>query len=134
MSGGVMWAECPTGMLVSYSRSATAGQEFKSVLTVSGTIGAAFDPVTADTAFAYLGDESQKLEETTDGGIGFVAVSRLPFNGATESQLLFITQQEGFALGSVVVNQHAGTEAAELLQTFDGGTSWTRVRFERASP
>ena len=116
-------------MLVSYSRRAAAGQEFSPVLAISGTIGGAFDPVTADIAFAYLGDETQRLEQTTNGGIGFVTVSLLPFNGATGSQLLFTTQQDGFALGSVSLDSHAGTETMELLETLDGGTTWTRVRF-----
>jgi hypothetical protein len=129
MPGGAIWAECPTGNLVSYRRSAEAGQGFTTILTVAGTIGAAFDPVTADIAFAYLGDDSQILERTTSGGIGFVPVSRLPFNGGSGSQLLFLNQQDGFAVGSFVMNQRAGTETMELLQTLDGGTTWTRLGF-----
>lgn len=125
MAGGAMWAECPTGLLISYLHR-EIGQHFRPVLTVGGTIGAAFDPVNAETAFAYLGTDSRKLEETTNGGVDFVTVSQPPFYAAY--QLLFVNQTDGFALGTVALSQRAA-ERPELLQTVDGGTSWTRVSF-----
>ncbi len=123
MAGNVIWANCPTGMMVSELRSTDGGHGFTAVWSYAGTGGFAFDPVSADIAFRYLGIESTAVERTTDGGQTFTRVGTLPFAQGSFTRLLFLDEADGFALGST----SAGTAA--LLQTIDGGSSWWPVSF-----
>ncbi len=74
-------------------------------------------------AFRYLGIESTAVERTTDGGQTFTGVGTLPFAQGSVTRLLFVDEADGFAVGST----SAGTAA--LLQTIDGGSSWSPVSF-----
>jgi len=123
MAGNVIWANCPTGMMVSELRSTDGGHGFTAVWSYAGTGGFAFDPVSADIAFRYLGIESTAVERTTDGGQTFTGVGTLPFAQGSVTRLLFVDEADGFAVGST----SAGTAA--LLQTIDGGSSWSPVSF-----
>lgn len=121
MPGSVIWANCPTGMMVSELRSTDGGHRFTPVWSYAGTGGFSFDPVTADVAYRYLGIESPGVERTTDGGQTFTDVGTLPFAQGSVTRLLFLDEADGFALGST----SAGT--AVLLQTTDGGSAWSTV-------
>jgi hypothetical protein len=121
MLGDVIWARCPTGMMVSELRSIDGGQHFTFVWSSMGTGGTDFDPVTAEMAFRYLGAESPTVERTTDGGQTFVQVGQLPFSSGATTHLLFLNQQDGFALGY--------TQVSTLLETTNGGATWTTVNF-----
>jgi hypothetical protein len=123
MAGGVIWANCPTGMMVSELRSTDGGHGFTAVWSYAGTGGFAFDPVSADIAFRYLGIESPAVERTTDGGQTFTGVGTLPFAQGSVTRLLFLDEADGFALGST------SADTAALLQTIDGGSSWSPVSF-----
>ena len=121
-AGSVIWADCPTGMMQSYLRSPDAGRHFQALWSASGTIGASYDALSGDIAYRYLGAQSQLLQRTTDGGQQFVTVARLVSAGV--NQLVFTNVEDGFALSLVGTNN-----VSTLLQTLDGGTSWTTVRF-----
>ncbi len=120
---GVIWANCPTGMMVSELRSTDGGHRFTTVWSYAGTGGIAFDPVTADLAYRYLGLDSPAVERSTDGGRTFIRVGTLPFAQGPVTRLLFLDEADGFALGST------SDGPAALLQTIDGGSSWSPVSF-----
>jgi photosystem II stability/assembly factor-like uncharacterized protein len=109
-------------MMQSYLRSPDAGRHFQALWSASGTIGASYDALSGDIAYRYLGAQSQLLQRTTDGGQQFVTVARLVSAGV--NQLVFTNVEDGFALSLVGTNN-----VSTLLQTLDGGTSWTTVRF-----
>jgi len=123
MAGSVIWANCPTSMMVSELRSTDGGHGFTTVWSYAGTGGIAFDPVSADIAYRYLGIESPAVERTTDGGQTFTGVGTLPFAQGSVTRLLFVGEADGFALGS------SSNGTAALLQTIDGGSSWSPVSF-----
>jgi hypothetical protein len=125
MPGGVVWAECPTGMLVSWFRSPDAGRRFEPVWTTPGTGGGALDPVAATVAYRYTGGSPaspQTVQLSTDGGAHFRPVSKLAFNPGARAQLLFVNQVQGYALGSEA-------DGPALVYTADGAKHWTRVQF-----
>jgi hypothetical protein len=119
MAEATIWAFCPTGMLESWLRSDDGGGHFTRFWTTAGTGGGVLDPVTNDIAYREFGLASRVLERTTGGGKRFVTVAPLPPNGGT--QLVFLDEEDGFALGA---NQHT-----TLMQTLNGGVDWTRVKF-----
>jgi hypothetical protein len=127
--GNVIWADCPTGMMQTYLRSPDAGRHFSALWSAYGTIGASYDAISGDVAYRYLGTQSQLLQRTTDGGQRFATVARLVFSGGTGTQLVFTDANDGFALGDLGANQRTQPAVPTLLQTLDGGTSWTTVRF-----
>ena len=127
MPGGVLWAQCPTGMNVSYLQSPGVGQPFRAVLGTPGTAGAAFDPVTGDLAYAYLGSGADELARTVDGGSRFVVVARLATKGISAEQLLFVNEREGLA--TVSVPSRGSGDRLFIWKTTDGGRDWAVVTF-----
>jgi hypothetical protein len=127
--GNVIWADCPTGMMQTYLRSPDAGGHFSALWSASGTIGASYEALSGDVAYRYLGTQSQLLQRTTDGGRQFATVARLVFSEGTGTQFVFTDANDGFALGDLGENQRSQPAVPTLLQTLDGGTSWTTVSF-----
>jgi hypothetical protein len=123
MTGGVIWANCPTGMMVAELRSVDGGVHFTSVWAYSGTGGMDFDPVTSEVAYRYLGIQSPAVERTMDGGSTFTRVGQLPSSDGTTAHLTFVDQHDGFAL------MNSGSHFAPLLTTTDGGATWAPVQF-----
>jgi hypothetical protein len=121
MPGDVIWANCPTGMMVSELRSTDGGRHFTPIWSYSGTGGMSFDPVTTTLAYRFLGIESTAVQRTTDGGVHFATVGRLPAEIGNSARLLFTSPRDGFALG------YAGDGSPDLVQTVDGGATWTVV-------
>jgi len=136
---GVIWAACPTGMLVSYLRSPGPNSHFAHVWTYAGTGGGGLVPVTGEIAYRYTGVATfgparvpgDVLQRSTDGGAHFITVGRWPFasNVGTSPQLLFLSEQDGFGLG-FPPSVHVSTEARSirvLFETSDGGRHWRRA-------
>jgi hypothetical protein len=132
MPNEVVWAECPTGMLVSWWRSADGGRHFTDIWTTSGTGGGDLDPVSGAVAYRYTGigpRSPRALELTTDGGARFSPLATLPFDPGSRTQLLFISTTQGYAVGSgtSLSGGSAENETPALLYTGDGGRHWRTV-------
>lgn len=67
------------------------------------------------------------LERTADGGRTFVAVRHLPFDGACQTQFVFVDQQHGYALGWESRPEDVQAGHAAVLFTADGGQGWDAV-------
>lgn len=130
MSPMVVWAECPTGMMVSWSRSTDGGRHFSAFWGTSGTGGDAFDPLSASVAYRYTGTgpaPSRTLERTTDGGSKFEVVARLPFDEGMGGRLAFTDEGHGYVLGWEAISGNAAETRPVLLYTSDGGHTWETV-------
>lgn len=126
---GVLWAVCPTGMMVSYLRRADAGRPFVPFWDTSGTGGALFDPIGPGLAYRYTGIGGARLrpyalQRTTDGGALFERIG-LPHRFRAE-RLLFVSRDGGFVLGSASAARYG---IAAVIETATGGRSWTTLRF-----
>jgi len=125
-SADQIWAECPTGSLVSFARSGDGGAHF-GVLRIPGvfygTGGGDFTPVTGSVAYLYnratylWGNVVNPFElyRTTDGGRTFTPVGRLPL---PSGWLVFTSRDDGLAVG------YPPSGSRVLLRTTDGGRHW----------
>jgi len=122
MAAGVVWSQCGTGMMVSWSRSTDGGKQFVHWWETAGTGGDAFDPLTGATAYRYTGigpAPAYTLQVTTDGGATFRSVGR-PFpDDIATPELAFTDIDHGYVLG--------GGQDGPLLYTSDGGEHWRDV-------
>jgi photosystem II stability/assembly factor-like uncharacterized protein len=125
-SASVVWAECPTGMMVSWFRSTDGGARFTHWWETSGTGGNAFDPLSPTVAYRYTGigpGPAYLLQRTTDGGASFTTVSRLfPHEGSTP-QFAFSDEDDGYVLGP----NAGGKTGFKVLYTSDGGRHWRPI-------
>ena len=125
-STAVVWAECPTGMMVSWSRSTDGGADFTHWWETSGTGGDAFDPLSATVAYRDTGigpGPPYLLQRTTNGGASFSTVGRLFPNEGSTPQIVFSDVNHGYVLGS----RPAGVTGSQVLYTSDGGRQWRPV-------
>lgn len=123
-----LWAMCPTGMLVAWLHSGDGGLHFQRVWNPAGTLGATLDPVSGSLALRYTGlipGKQGELELTEDGGGTWSAVSHLPFAPGIRVELAFSDAESGYALGS----SSSSLAGQELLETSDGGHSWSKLQF-----
>jgi hypothetical protein len=119
-----LWAECPTGLEVSFLDSHSAGQQWHPIsrYVFSGTGGGAFDPISTNVAYLDYGlvnIKGDNLFRITDGGLIPIAVDNLK---CTNVSLLFTSESEGLAdcLKNFTPNQ-------KLERTVDGGSKWQVV-------
>jgi hypothetical protein len=66
-----------------------------------------------------------ELAITTNGGASFTPVDHLPFAGGWA----FLSVQHGY----VIEDKNYASNNTELLQTSDGGHSWSKIVFESAT-
>jgi hypothetical protein len=126
MSPKVLWAECPTGNLVSFFYSDNSGGHWTSVSRYAfpGTGGGAFDPVSSSLAFLDFGPYTSRSKDfyaVTDSGHKVTAIANL--SCANMSGLVFSNARSGLAIcqkTGLAVSTH-------LIRTSDGGRNWTRV-------
>lgn len=122
-----LWAQCPTGMDVSFHYSSDGGVRWQNVPTrqFSGTGGGAFDPVSATLAYFDYGLAAptghDNVYRVTDGGRSVVGVGLLKCSDV--ASLVFTSRSEGLAV--CIVNYQASSTV--LLRTTDGGAAWTKV-------
>jgi hypothetical protein len=128
MSLTALWAKCPTGMQVSFFYSGDSGVNWNilSVKQFSGTGGGAFDPVSSTVAYLAYGlsesPGSKNLYRVTNDGRTMTAVGKLSCN--IVNGLVFTN-----AMNGVAACDRNNTQATTyLLQTSDGGATWSKVR------
>lgn len=129
MSTRTTWAECPTGMLVSWFRSVDGGHHFTQWWETSGTGGSSFDPLSATVAFRYTGigpAAPATLQVTTNGGATFTDLHHFAFGSGMTAEFAFCDIRHGYALGSY--NSKRGSPPRSVvLYTADGGRHWRTV-------
>jgi hypothetical protein len=125
-SNNTLWAECPTGMLVSFFYSNDGGREWTRIPTglFAGTGGGCFDPVSTTTAYLDYGPNSKAtgLYRITHSGRDLTAVGRL--DCSTQLSIAFTDRDHGLAL----CQKNTAASSTELLRTSNGGANWQRVR------
>jgi hypothetical protein len=122
MSSLTLWAECPTGMEVSFWHSSDGGVLWTQVSQTqfAGTGGGAFDPVSATVAYLDYGGVVGKVNfvRLSDGGGVAQPVAEVR---CTNASLVFTTVDRGL----MMCNEN-DTQVV-LRVTNDGGTVWTPV-------
>lgn len=117
----LLWAECPTGMQVSFWYSSDGGAVWRQVSQTQffGTGGGAFDPVTQSVAYLDYGAASDdKFVRLSDGGRDAQSISELK---CTEVSLTFTTIARGLALCNENDTEYS------LRRTENGGVTWSSV-------
>jgi hypothetical protein len=124
-----LWAECPTGMLVSFLHSSDGGRSFQGVRTpvlFAGTGGGAFAPITGEVAYFDAGSFTQShpsvLYRLIGGGARAVAVGRLRV--VDIRSLVFTDVDRGFVIG---VRGSGDAQYSVMLRSTDGGRHWSTV-------
>lgn len=131
MSTKDLWAECLTGMLVSFFHSTDGGAHFKPIRlsrAFAATGGGAFAATTGSTAFVDLGSLSTadryELFRLTAGGGASSAVGKIRLADITS--LIFTSETTGFVVG---YRQSVTRTLFFMLRTSDGGRTWATVSF-----
>jgi photosystem II stability/assembly factor-like uncharacterized protein len=126
MTTQAIWAECPTGMDVSFFYSGDAGATWNRILPAhgfGGTGGGTFDPVSSTVAYIDYGDSNgpKNLYRITNEGRTGTAVAKLRCN--IDSGLVFTDARNGL-VACDAKNTNATTY---LMRTTDGGVTWTKI-------
>lgn len=119
-----LWAQCPTGMQVSYYVSSDGGSTWTPILAskrIMGTGGIYFDPVSSDLAVLDVGGPSFDIYRITNNAHTLV-VGRLmsPNDGPS---MVFTSSKNGLSISS----PNRNSAQIILRRTNNGGTSWKRV-------
>lgn len=122
----VLWAECPTGMLVSFFYSGDAGAHWNSVsrYEFSGTGGGAFDPVSSSLAYLDFGpftSRAKDLYRITNSGHTMTPVGNLACRSV--NGLVFSDAEHGLA----ICDENYSVASTYLLRSSDGGATWSKV-------
>jgi hypothetical protein len=127
-SATALWAQCPTGMMVSFFYSSDGGVKWNALPTnlFSGTGGGAFDPVSSSVAYLAYGLNdlrgSKNFYRVTDEGRTTTAVGKLSCRSIVG--MVFTNSMDGLAAC------YLGTQSnTSLLHTSDGGAMWSTVGF-----
>jgi len=121
-----LWAECPTGMLVSFFHSSDAGVHWSSIsrYEYAGTGGGAFDPVSSSLAYLNFGPYTTRVKDLyaiTNSGHKMTAVGNLACT--SNNYLVFSDADHGLA----ICQKNGTVTSTYLLRTSDGGRDWTKV-------
>jgi photosystem II stability/assembly factor-like uncharacterized protein len=121
-AGTVLWAECPTGMDVSFFYSKTGGKSWTPIdpAPFSGTGGGAFDPVNGDLAYLAIGLESHDVYRITQDAHHDVVAGTLRCSIVVS--LTFTTGSNGVANCIGI-----GGTSEYLVRTNNGGATWSKV-------
>ena len=125
-SSSVLWAECPTGMLVSFFYSGDAGAKWRSIsrYAFAGTGGGTFDPVSSSLAYLDFGPYSKgskDLYRITNSGKTMRAVGNLACTST--NYLDFVDSTDALA----ICQMNGSTSSTSLVRTSNGGEVWTKV-------
>jgi photosystem II stability/assembly factor-like uncharacterized protein len=124
-SNVTLWAECPTGMASSFHYSGDGGRTWNviPVKQFTNTGGGYFDPLSNSLAYLAVGlDDSgggRNFYRIAAQGRTLTAVGKLPCSEI--DGLVFIDASHGFA----ACDKHSGFASTVLLQTSNGGTTWS---------
>jgi hypothetical protein len=127
MSPTTLWAECPTGMLVSFFYSNDGGVHWTSISRYSyaGTGGGAFDPVSSSLAYLNFGTFTTRAKDLyviTNLGHKMTAVGNLACTST--NYLVFSDATRGL---TICQKSSSVSSSTYLLRTSDGGREWTKV-------
>jgi len=115
-----LWADCPTGMQVSFVHSSDGGATWSSISQHQffGTVGGAFAPVTNTVAYLDYGVDSgtPNLYRLTEGGRRATPVGDLQ---CSQASLAFSSVADGLAICTRDYNRFL------LVRTTDGGAQWS---------
>jgi hypothetical protein len=121
-----LWAECPTGMQVSFFFSKDAGATWTPIPQQQffGTAGGYFDPATSNLAYLDYGGTAPFVRIATSPR----SATRLNSPRCSKTQvsingLIFTDDRRGLALCFSSYGQGAG----QLERTIDGGSRWLAV-------
>ena len=118
-----LWAECPTGMQVSFSYSDDGGAQWTVIAPVSqimGTGGGYFDPVSSDLGYLDVGLSSDHIYRITNAAHSAKLVGKFKCDGV--NPLVFTSEADGMALCGGKYDP-----PSRLFRTTTGGATWTRV-------
>jgi hypothetical protein len=122
-----LWAECPTGMEVSFFFSGDGGVKWTTVPTrqFMGTGGGFFDPVSTTLAFVDYGG-SLPLYRVSDAGRDMVVAGTLRCSKINSSvnAMAFTNARDGLA---ICLPQDLFS-LARVERTTDGGATWSRIK------
>jgi hypothetical protein len=126
-SATALWAQCPTGMMVSFFHSSDGGVIWNALPTdqFSGTGGGAFYPVSSTVAYLAYGlnnsRSSRNFYRVTNEGRTMTAVGKLMCTSIVGME--FTSSMDG------LVACYLGNQAnTSLLHTSDGGSTWNTLR------
>jgi hypothetical protein len=123
MSSTSMWAECPTGMQVSFLHSSDGGVQWSDIHQTQffGTGGGAFAPVSSDVAYLDYGVAigPHNVFRLTEGGRDATPVADVKCE--TAPSMIFTNASDGLML----CNQNY--TSIQLRRTNDGGVLWNSV-------
>jgi len=125
-SNSALWAECPTGMAVSFFYSGNGGLSWNRVPNhqFSGTGGGYFDPVSNSLAYLDYGpnnsSNAKNLFQITKKGLEVRAVGRLPCESV--DGLVFTDALHGLA----ACDTGSTLPSIILERTTNGGVTWRR--------
>lgn len=126
-SASALWAECPTGMMVSFFFSGDAGVHWINIsgFGYAGTGGGYFEPVSRSLAYLDYGrigpSRPKNLFRITNAGRTSTPAGVLQCDGVYG--LVFTDATNGLA----VCNRNYKLTSTYLLRTSDGGATWSRV-------
>ncbi len=122
-----LWAECPTGLEVSFELSSDAGRSWKLLPTYqfSGTGGGSFDPVSSTLAYLSYGG-TRPLVRFSGAALEAATVhsSTCASNGFTIGDVVFANVNDGMGL---CVAAGGNSASGHLITTSDGGRRWEKV-------
>jgi hypothetical protein len=126
VSPSALWASCPTGMEVSFAFSSDAGVKWNEVPTQQfmGTGGGYFDPVSSTLAYLDYGG-TRPLYRISDAGRHMTEVGTLQCSRVNSSVGSFVFTSERRGLG--ICSPEGLWTSARLVQTTDGGATWSRI-------
>lgn len=122
-SSATLWAECPTGMMVSFFFSSDAGKSWTSLLSpgpqFAGTGGGAFDPVSPDLAYIDFGQmtRTNNIARVTNAGRDLTAVGTLKCLDVYS--MVFFDRVHGLSVCSDYTHTY-------FERSIDGGAHWKR--------
>jgi hypothetical protein len=123
ISSTSIWAECPTGMQVSFLHSSDGGVQWNDVQQSQffGTGGGAFAPVSSTVAYLDYGVAKgpNNIVRLTDGGLDATPVADVKC--ASVPSMIFTNAADGLML----CNQNY--TSIQLRRTHDEGVSWSSV-------
>jgi hypothetical protein len=123
MSATSMWAECPTGMQVSFLHSSDGGAQWNAVQQTqfSGTGGGAFAPVSSDVAYLDYGLDNgpHNMFRLTAAGRNATPVADVTC--ASVPSMIFTNASDGLML----CNENY--TSIQVRRTDDGGAAWSAV-------
>lgn len=126
-SSSSLWAECPTGMMVSFFYSGDGGAQWTTVnrYGYAGTGGGYFAPVSSSLAYLDYGQTGpsrpRNIFRITNAGRTSTPVGVLRCTGV--GGLVFTDSQHGLA----ICDASYSTSSTYLARTSDGGATWSHA-------